>query len=769
MSTQDKEKRMTDPMAEREAAKYEFPVPSREAVLKLLGGRDEKLDFETIAGALGVTGERDLDAFGRRLRAMERDGQLFKDRRGRYGLPARMDMVRGRVSGHPDGFGFLIPEDGGDDLFLSPREMRAVMHGDRVLATVTGVDQRGRKEGSVVEVLERVRKTVVGKYVRTGTQGFVVPHDRRINQQVLIPGGDEMKAAEDTIVLAEITAPPTRRTGPVGRVIEVLGEHLAPGMEIEIAIRAHDIPYVWPEDVQQEASAIEPTVAESAKAGRYDLRPIPLVTIDGEDARDFDDAVFCEPDGKGWRLIVAIADVSHYVRPGSPLDREAQSRGNSVYFPRHVIPMLPEALSNGLCSINPHVDRLCLACEMSIDAHGEIRKHRFHDAVMRSHARLTYTQVATWLAGQDLPRGEQAKLLAPLNHLYALFKVLHKARLQRGAVDFDLPETKILFDEQRKIRKIVPLERNDAHRLIEECMLAANVCAAEYLKKHKVPIPYRIHEGPTPEKLLDLREFLKELGLALGGGDAPDAKHYSRLIAAVAERPDARLIHTVLLRSLQQAMYSPDNIGHFALGYPNYTHFTSPIRRYPDLMVHRAIRSLLRGQTPDLTLDKARELGLQCSLTERRADEATREVIRWLKVEFMQERVGEEYDGIISGVTNFGLFVELKEVYVDGLVHITALGNDYFHFDPARHRLLGERTRRTYRLGDAVRIRVVRVDLDEAKIDFELVLAAGEAARTPARERGRPGRGPKAGARHEKHGGTEGVKGPRRRKRRRSR
>jgi ribonuclease R len=406
---------------------------------------------------------------------------------------------------------------------------------------------------------------------------------------------------------------------------------------------------------------------------------------------------------------------------------------------------------------------------MSIDAHGEIRKHRFHDAVMRSHARLTYTQVATWLAGQDLPRGEQAKLLAPLNHLYALFKVLHKARLQRGAVDFDLPETKILFDEQRKIRKIVPLERNDAHRLIEECMLAANVCAAEYLKKHKVPIPYRIHEGPTPEKLLDLREFLKELGLALGGGDAPDAKHYSRLIAAVAERPDARLIHTVLLRSLQQAMYSPDNIGHFALGYPNYTHFTSPIRRYPDLMVHRAIRSLLRGQTPDLTLDKARELGLQCSLTERRADEATREVIRWLKVEFMQERVGEEYDGIISGVTNFGLFVELKEVYVDGLVHITALGNDYFHFDPARHRLLGERTRRTYRLGDAVRIRVVRVDLDEAKIDFELVLAAGEAARTPARERGRPGRGPKAGARHEKHGGTEGVKGPRRRKRRRSR
>jgi ribonuclease R len=728
MSTRKREKAFCDPMAEREAARYEHPVPSREAVMQLLADRGEPMAFEAICEALAVGGERDLDAFGRRLRAMERDGQLLRNRRGLYGLAQRMELIRGRVVGHPDGFGFLVPDEGGEDLFLAPREMRAVLHGDRVLARVTGVDARGRKEGAVVEVLERAHTTVVGRLARVGHQGFVVPHDRRVSQDILIPRGEELEAADGQIVVAEITAQPTPRTGPVGRVVEVLGEHLAPGMEIEIAIRAHDIPYVWPESVEREAAVFAPAVPEEAKRGRTDLREVPLVTIDGEDARDFDDAVYCEPQGRGFRLVVAIADVSHYVRPGSALDAEATKRGNSVYFPRHVIPMLPEALSNGLCSINPHVDRLCLACEMSIGARGKIEKYRFFEAVMRSAARLTYTQVAAWLAGREQPHGDQAKLLPHLQVLQKLYKVLRAARDARGAVDFEIPETKIVFDERRKIKKVVPLERNDAHRLIEECMLAANVCAAEFLKKHKAPAPYRIHEGPTPDKLAELREFLFELGLSLGGGDSPSAKDYSRLIEVVQKRPDARLIQTVLLRSLSQAMYSPDNIGHFALGYEHYTHFTSPIRRYPDLVVHRSIRELLARGKPPLTLEEMRAIGLRCSMTERRADEATREVVRWLKVEYMQDRVGEEFDGIISGVTGFGLFVELSEVYVDGLVHITSLGNDYFRFDPVGHRLMGDRTRRVFRLGDPVRVRVARADLDEAKIDFDLV-AGGSTAR----------------------------------------
>ena len=526
-------------------------------------------------------------------------------------------------------------------------------------------------------------------------------------------------------------------------MIEILGEHMAPGMEIEVAIRKHQIPHVWPEAVEAEAARFTPEVPEEAKGGRMDLRALPLVTIDGEDARDFDDAVYCERDGKGWRLIVAIADVSHYVRPGAALDREAYERGNSVYFPRNVIPMLPEALSNGLCSINPHVDRLCMVCEAHVGPTGAIKDFRFFEGVMNSKARLTYTKVAAILVDRDEAlRHDYAQLMPQLEELHALYKVLHETRLKRGAVDFELPETRIVFDEHRKIKKIVPVERNDAHRLIEECMLAANVCAAELLKKHKVPAPYRIHEGPTPEKLTELREFLFELGLSLGGGESPEAQHYAKLIKAVEQRPDARLIHTVLLRSLSQAMYSPDNIGHFALGYPNYTHFTSPIRRYPDLIVHREIKNILAQRKTQLSQEQAVQLGQHCSMTERRADEATRGVTRWLKCEYMLDHVGAEFDGIISGVTNFGVFVELTDIYVDGLVHITSLGNDYFHFDPAHHRLLGERTRQVYRLGDKLHVRVARVNLDEMKIDFELVAPpaparAPEAA--PSRRAGRRG------------------------------
>jgi ribonuclease R len=744
---------MPDPMAAREAAKYEFPVPSREAVLQLLAERGELMAFEEVAAALGVSGERDLDAFARRLRAMERDGQLHRNRRGLYGLPRKMDMVRGRVVGHPDGFGFLVPDEGGDDLFLPPQAMRAVMHGDRVMARVTGVDQRGRREGAVVEVLERARTRLVGRYKVAQRVGFVAPEDRRITQDVLIPPGEEGGAREGQIVVAEITQPPTRRAPPAGRIVEVLGEHMAPGMEIEIAIRNHDIPHEWPVDVRREAEAFAPVVPPEAAQGRLDLRQVPLVTIDGEDARDFDDAVFCERDGKGFRLLVAIADVSYYVRSGMALEHEAADRGNSVYFPQHVIPMLPEELSNGLCSINPHVDRLCMVCEMHISPQGRIRNYKFHEGVMRSHARLTYTKVAAILVdGNEALRRDYAAIVPHLDSLYALFKILHAARVERGAVDFELPETRIAFDEHRKIKEIRPLQRNDAHRLIEECMLAANVCAAEFLKKHKVPAPYRIHEGPTPDKLSELREFLSELGLSLGGGESPEARHYAKLLKAVEKRPDWRLIQTVLLRSLSQAVYSPDNIGHFALGYPHYTHFTSPIRRYPDLVVHRAIRCLLRGQPCDMTPERMQEIGDHCSMTERRADEATRDVIRWLKAEFMMEHIGGEFDGVISGVTNFGIFVELTDIYIDGLVHITALGNDYFHYEQGKHRLLGERTRKVYRLGDKVKVKVVRVNLDEARIDFELAQVEPRGA---VSERGR------------RVEGTGVRRGKRRRKRRR--
>ncbi len=729
MSTKSPDSPPPDPMLEREAQKYAFPVPSREAVLAHLTQRGEPMSLKRLAAELDVDGERDLDSFARRLRAMERDGQLLKNRRGRYGLIEKMDMVRGHVIGHPDGFGFLEPDEGGEDLFLSPREMRQVLHGDRVVARVAGLDARGRKEGSIVEVLERRHRSVVGRYRAENQVGFVAPADKRLGQDILIPQGGEGGARSGQIVVAEIVDQPTVRTQAVGKIVEVLGDHLAPGMEIEVATRMFDLPHVWPDPVREETAPLGHQVPEDAKQGRVDIRDLPLVTIDGEDARDFDDAVYCEPRGKDFRLLVAIADVSHYVRAGTALDREAYSRGNSVYFPNYVIPMLPEILSNGLCSLNPDVDRLCVVCDMHVNARGKILEYKFYNAVMRSHARLTYNAVAAMLVGHDAAlRQRYAALVPHLEDLYTLYKILHGARAKRGAVDFDLPETRIIYNEQRKIERIEPVTRNDAHRLIEECMLAANVCAAEWLTQRKMAIPYRIHAGPTPEKLANLRDFLFEFGLKLGGGDDPQASDYAKLLASVEGRPDARLIQAVMLRSLSQAIYSPENIGHFALGYPSYTHFTSPIRRYPDLLVHRAINASLRRAVPD-TAESVQVHGEHLSMTERRADDATRDVTRRLKTEYMQGHIGEEFDGIVSGVTNFGLFVELSDVYVDGLVHITALGNDYYHFDPAKHRLLGERTKTAYRLGDKLRIRVVRVDLDEAKLDFELAGSSAPSAR----------------------------------------
>jgi ribonuclease R len=718
--------RQSDPHLERESRKYAHPIPSRELILRVLAEEGLKLSPDELARLLGIS-DSEREAFERRIDAMTRDGQVMRNRKGAICVVEKLDLVPGRIEGHPDGFGFLIRDDGGPDIFLSPRQMHKVMHGDRAMARIAGTDRRGRPEGSVVDVIERGQRSVIGRYYTEHGVGYVVAEDRRVNQDVLVPQGEAGGARFGQVVTVEIIEQPSEHNQPIGRVVEVLGNYADPGMEIEIALRKHDLPHVFPPEVEALAKKFPSRVLKRDHAGREDLREMPLVTIDGETARDFDDAVYCEkippgpPFGRqgGFRLWVAIADVSHYVRAGDALDREALSRGNSVYFPRRVIPMLPEVLSNGLCSLNPEVERLCMVCEMVVSATGNIAEYRFYPAVMNSHARLTYTEVAAMLVHPRGPEaGRRRELLPHMRELHRLYQVLAKAREKRGAIDFETIETQMMFDPHGKIERIVPVSRNDAHRLIEECMLAANVCASDFLQAHGQRTLYRIHEGPTPEKLLALREFLAEFGLHLGGGDDPHARDYAKLLDSVRERPDVQLIQTVMLRSLRQAVYSPENVGHFGLAYESYTHFTSPIRRYPDLLVHRAIKSVLGGGTYSPGDWKA--LGAHCSKTERRADDATRDVETWLKCYFMQDRVGDVFDGTVSGVAPFGLFVALDGVYVEGLVHVSELGTDYFQFDAARHTLIGERTRTQYRLGDRVRVKVVRVDIESAKIDFLL-------------------------------------------------
>ncbi len=739
--------RIPDPYAEREARKYGRPIPSRELILELLESKKAPLSFEEIADELGVTDPVDLEALRRRLRAMERDGQLLRNRQGRYCLINRLDLISGRVIAHPDGFGFLKPDEGGEDLFLSPREMRQVFHGDRVVACVTGVDRRGRREGGVVEILERAHERVVGRlFVERGV-AYVVPDNKRITHDILIPEEYLDGASPGQIVVAEIVEQPSKRRQPIGRIVEVLGEHMAPGMEIEVAIRAFDIPHEWPPEVLEESAGFGPEVPEADKRGRVDLRKLPLVTIDGEDARDFDDAVYCQPTPKGWRLIVAIADVSHYVKPDSALDQEALNRGNSVYFPQRVIPMLPEILSNELCSLVPDEDRLCMVCEMLVNREGRVIRSRFYEGVMRSHARLTYTQVAAMLVDRDpAVRARYRRLLPHLEELYAVYQALRQARERRGAMDFETEEYRIVFGEGRKIERLERVVRTDAHRLIEECMIAANAAAARFLDRRKIPYLRRIHEGPDSEKVAEVRQFLAELGLQLPGGPKPEPGDFMAVLRQAQGRPDYHLIQTVLLRTMPPAVYSPEKKGHFGLALDAYTHFTSPIRRYPDLLTHRAIRHALRGGRPEeffYSEPQLQAIGEHCSMTERRADEASWDVIAWLKCEYMRDKVGEAFEGVISAVTSFGFFVELKDIFVEGLVHISTLGQDFYHFDPLRHCLVGERTHVTYRIGDVVRVRVARVDLDERKIDLELVAPLAPARPKKSRTRRRRSRAKK--------------------------
>ena len=726
--------RASDPHLERERATYQDPLPSREFILQVMAAEGAPLQQEDLVERLAISDD-EVEFFARRLQAMARAGQIIVNRRRALCIAEKLDLVAGTVQGHPDGFGFLIRDDNQPDMFLSQGEMSKVLHGDRVMVRPGGIDRRGRIEGEVVEVLERANTTIVGTYRVEHGIGRIEPADRRLHHDMLIPADARGEAQNGQIVMAEIVQQPGRHSPPIARVVQVLGNATDPGMEIEIALRKHKLPHTFPPEVEAEAARIPVRVAARDVKGRRDLREVPLVTIDGETARDFDDAVHCEVLPKGFRLHVAIADVSHYVAVGSALDREAKERGNSVYFPRRVIPMLPEALSNGICSINQGVDRLCMVCEMEIDPRGEITRYEFYPAVMHSHARLTYNEVWDALSDADSDAAQRlAPVLPQLEALNQLFNVLLKARAKRGAIDFETVETRMIFDDRGKIERIERTSRNDAHRIIEECMLAANVCASALLQGHSQPALYRVHEGPTPEKLERLQEFLREFGLQLEGGDEPHASDYAKLLAGIKTRPDAELLQTVMLRSLQQAQYRPEALGHFGLAYESYTHFTSPIRRYPDLVIHRAIRAVLAGDKK--SMGDLAEIGKHCSMTERRADDATREVEAWLKCFYMQDRVNEVFDGTISGVTGFGVFVALDSVYVEGLVHISELGTDYFHFDAAKHHLLGERTGQRYRLGDRLSVKLVRVDMESSRLDFVPADQPEKSARTakPARE-----------------------------------
>lgn len=716
-------KRHSDPHAAREATRYETPLPSRELILSTMSEQGVPLSVEQLYILLDISSD-EREIFNKRLNAMEREGQIIRNRKNALCIADKLDLISGVVQGHPDGFGFLIPDDktklNGEDLFLSPKEMSQVMHGDRAMVRMSGLDRRGRPEGKIVEVLERRTQSLVGRVIRTSGVTIVAAEDKRVNQDILIPYHLDMDAKSGQVVMVELTEQPSSHAQPMGKVVEILGNYADSGMEIEIALRKHKLPHEFSKEALKQAEAYPRTVQPADYRGRIDLRELPLITIDGETARDFDDAVYAEPQGKGWRLVVAIADVSFYVKPNDALDKSALERGNSVYFPRRVIPMLPEALSNGLCSLNPDVERLCMICDMQVDGAGIVKQYKFYPSVMRSKARMTYTQVYEILQN---PQGELAQeyswLMPHLQNLYSVYQLMLTQREKRGAIEFESSETVMVFNDNGKIDRIEPSTRNEAHRLIEECMLAANVCAADFLSSHEHPALYRIHEGPTPEKLELLRAFMGEFGFGVGGGDSPHAKDYGKLLLRIKERPDAQLLQTVLLRSMQQAVYSPDNVGHFGLAYEAYAHFTSPIRRYPDLLIHRAIKAVLNGER--YKAGDWANLGAQCSMTERRADEATRDVTNWLKCFYMQDKIGEVFDGTVAGVTSFGLFVALDNVYVEGLVHVTELGNDYFHYDKARHEMAGERTGVRYRLGDRLTIKVARVDLETTKIDFTLV------------------------------------------------
>ena len=718
--------REKDPFLAREQQRYEFPLPSREWVIEILEAEGVPLSIAVLAEKLSIRAD-EYEFFERRLKAMARDGQVLINRRGAVCVAEKLELVKCRVEAHKDGFGFAVPLDKQPkqaDFVLYERQMRDLMHGDIVTVRPAGVDRRGRREGQVLDIIERAQTDVVGRFYIERGVAIIEPEDKRLVQPILLEPDSvaELQPKSGQVVSAKIESYPHNHQPAVARLSEVLGDYADSGMEIEIAVRKHHLPHQFSDVCRKAAEKIPDHVRKSDLKGRVDLRNLPLVTIDGETARDFDDAVFAEKIGRNYRLVVAIADVSHYVRPNDAIDNDALERATSVYFPRRVIPMLPENLSNGICSLNPDVERLCMVCDMMVTYAGNIKEYKFYPAVMRSHARLTYNQVWSWLSdGLEHPYKEQ------IDTLYRLFKILQKKRSSRGAVEFESVETQMVFDGNGKIEKIVPVVRNDAHKLIEECMLAANVCAAEFLLKNKHTALFRNHLGPTPEKLATLREQLALTGLSLGGRDNPTPKDYAVLAEQFKGRPDAELLQVMMLRSMQQAVYEPNCDGHFGLAYDAYAHFTSPIRRYPDLTVHRAIKAVLAGEkyNPGKSWQ---ELGVHTSFCERRADDASRDVENWLKTYYMRDKVGEVLGGKISGMTSFGIFVTLDDIHIDGLVHISDLGEDYFNYRPEIMAIEGERSGVRFSMGDRVSVKVARADLDTSKIDL-LLISGGTAGK----------------------------------------
>jgi len=716
-----------DPHFEREKNKYENPVASREYLLSILSEQGKPLSFIEFCQILNATEEDARIGIQRRLRAMEREGQVLFNRDKKYEIQKQDELIQGRVIGHRDGFGFLKHSDTEKDLFINIGQMSTLIHDDIVEGSLGQTDRKGRTEFRVNRVLEPRKDAIVGRFFSEQGTYLVIPDDNRICHEILIPKESTNGARQGNVVVVEISQRPRRKASPTGKIIEVLGEHMAPGMEIETALRNFDIPHVWPQSVNKGLSSLSETVPEEAIEGRVDLRELPLVTIDGEDARDFDDAVYCRAEeAGGWRLWVAIADVSSYVKLGTALDAEAQNRATSVYFPEQVIPMLPEALSNGLCSLNPDVDRLCMVCEMTIDAQGKLGEYKFYEAVMRSHARFTYTKVWHILSGDEALIERYHARVDDLNHLYDLYKTLKKSRQERGAIEFESQETKFVFNAHRKIEHIVPLVRNDAHKLIEECMIMANVCAAKYIEANDAEALFRVHDKPDEDRLLTFRSYLSEVGIAFTSSNSPNPKDFAQVANKIENRIDKELIQTMLLRSMKQAVYDGANVGHFGLALEAYAHFTSPIRRYPDLVVHRVIKAIINKHAQKKICKGAKfyseqeieQLGEQCSMAERRADDATRDVSDWLKCEFMQDHVGDVFEGVVASVTNFGLFVRINDYQIDGLVHITSLGNDYYRYDELKQCLVGEASGVRYRLGDPVNIKVVAVNLDDRKIDL---------------------------------------------------
>lgn len=703
---------------------YKHPVPSRNSLLDYLEDVGRPVKAEKMMADLGLKGQRTRHLLVDRLHEMVRAGQIIENRRKEFCLTAKLDLVTGTVSGHRDGFGFVIRDDGGgDDVYLSAREMRSVFDGDRVAIKIIGKDRRGKPEGELVEVLKRGIREVAGQFIRERGIGLVIPDNQRMSHRVLIAKGESGRAKPGQIVVAEILDYPSQHTQATGRVVRVVGDPKQKGIATDIAIESHAIPTHWPKEVKEEIKEYGKSVPTAAKKGRVDLRNVDLLTIDGADARDFDDAVYCERDGDGWRLLVAIADVAHYVQQGTALDKQAITRGTSVYFPDRVVPMLPEVLSNGLCSLNPKVDRLCMVCEMRVTPNGKVSSSKFIEGVMRSSARLTYSEVGDFLEGRSNDTVPKA-LHKVVRELHELYKAFAKARRRRGAIELDIPQTQFELGKKGEIVGIRAVHRNDAHRLIEECMIAANVEAAKFIAKHRIPGLYRVHPKPDAERFDELRLYLVSLGLKVPHSEHVNSKQFNQLLEQVKDRPDSAAISMSMLRSLTHAEYTPTNIGHFGLGLDAYAHFTSPIRRYPDLLVHRAIRHIVRGGKPgrySYSPGDMERLGNMTSAYERRAEDATRDVEAWLKCEFMENKVGEEFDGVVTGVTNFGLFVQITELQIDGLVHVTSLANDYYHYESGTQRLVGERTGKAYSLGESMRVRVHRVDLDSRKIDFRPV------------------------------------------------